>query len=69
MNTWMWAHPATEENLATLKARGATVVEPDAGDLACGDVGPGRLAPPARIARAILAAGAVARSLEGRRSS
>jgi phosphopantothenoylcysteine decarboxylase/phosphopantothenate--cysteine ligase len=67
MNTWMWAHPATEENLATLKARGATVVEPDAGDLACGDVGPGRLASPARIARAILASGAVARSLEGRR--
>ncbi len=67
MNTWMWAHPATEENLAVLKARGATVVEPDAGDLACGDVGPGRLAPPARIALAILGAGAVARSLEGRR--
>ncbi|HVO49439.1 MAG TPA: bifunctional phosphopantothenoylcysteine decarboxylase/phosphopantothenate--cysteine ligase CoaBC [Thermoanaerobaculia bacterium] len=67
MNTWMWAHPATEENLGILKSRGATVVEPDAGDLACGDVGPGRLAPPARIARAILACGAVARSLEGRR--
>ena len=67
MNTWMWAHPATEENLAILKARGATVVEPDAGDLACGDVGPGRLAPPARIAKAILAAGAVGRSLRGRR--
>ena len=67
MNTWMWAHPATEENLGILKSRGATVVEPDAGDLACGDVGPGRLAPPARIARAILAEGAVARSLEGRR--
>jgi phosphopantothenoylcysteine decarboxylase/phosphopantothenate--cysteine ligase len=67
MNTWMWAHPATEANLAILKARGATVVEPDAGDLACGDVGPGRLAPPARVARAILGAAAVARSLEGRR--
>jgi phosphopantothenoylcysteine decarboxylase/phosphopantothenate--cysteine ligase len=67
MNTWMWAHPATEENLAILRSRGATVVEPDAGDLACGDVGPGRLAPPARIARAILGAGEVARSLEGRR--
>ncbi|MGA7993072.1 MAG: flavoprotein, partial [Thermoanaerobaculia bacterium] len=32
MNTWMWAHPATEENLRVLKARGASVVEPDAGD-------------------------------------
>lgn len=67
MNTWMWAHPATAENLATLKARGADVVEPDAGDLACGDVGPGRLAPPARIAKVVLEAGGVARSLEGRR--
>jgi phosphopantothenoylcysteine decarboxylase/phosphopantothenate--cysteine ligase len=67
MNTWMWAHPATAENLAVLRARGAAVVEPDAGELACGDVGPGRLAPPARIAREILAAAAVARSLEGRR--
>lgn len=67
MNTWMWAHPATEENLRILKGRGATVVEPDAGDLACGDVGPGRLAPPARIAKTIFAAGAVGRSLEGRR--
>jgi phosphopantothenoylcysteine decarboxylase/phosphopantothenate--cysteine ligase len=63
----MWAHPATEQNLRTLEGRGATVVEPDAGDLACGDVGPGRLAPPARIAKAIFEAGAVARSLEGRR--
>ncbi|HTS02128.1 MAG TPA: bifunctional phosphopantothenoylcysteine decarboxylase/phosphopantothenate--cysteine ligase CoaBC, partial [Thermoanaerobaculia bacterium] len=67
MNTWMWAHPATEENLRVLRSRGAAVVEPDAGDLACGDVGPGRLAPPARIARAIRDAGAVARTLEGRR--
>jgi phosphopantothenoylcysteine decarboxylase/phosphopantothenate--cysteine ligase len=67
MNTWMWAHPATEENLRILKSRGAAVVEPDAGDLACGDVGPGRLAPPARIAKAVFEAGGVARSLEGRR--
>ncbi len=67
MNTWMWAHPATEENLSILRARGAVVVEPDAGDLACGDVGPGRLAPPGRIAKAIVAAAGVAHSLEGRR--
>jgi phosphopantothenoylcysteine decarboxylase/phosphopantothenate--cysteine ligase len=67
MNTWMWAHPATEENLRVLEARGATVVQPDAGDLACGDFGPGRLAPPARIARAILAAASVSHALEGRR--
>jgi phosphopantothenoylcysteine decarboxylase / phosphopantothenate---cysteine ligase len=67
MNTWMWAHPATEQNLRVLKGRGAMVVEPDAGDLACGDVGPGRLASPARIGKAILEAAASGRSLEGRR--
>lgn len=44
MNTRMWEHPATRENLATLRARGAHVIEPAAGELACGTVGPGRLA-------------------------
>ncbi len=67
MNTWMWSHAATEENLAVLRARGTVVVEPDAGDLACGDVGPGRLAPPARIVAAILEAVRAATGLDGRR--
>ena len=44
MNTNMWRHPATQSNVAQLAARGVTIVEPDAGDLACGMVGPGRLA-------------------------
>lgn len=44
MNTKMWEHAATRDNLRVLRDRGAHVVEPDAGDLACGDVGPGRLA-------------------------
>lgn len=66
MNTFMWTHEATRENLATLVARGADVIEPDAGDLACGDVGPGRLAPPARIVTRALAAARVGRDLEGR---
>ncbi len=44
MNTNMWEHPATRENLATLRTRGARIVEPAAGELACGTVGPGRLA-------------------------
>lgn len=65
MNTWMWSHPATVENLATLRRRGAVIVEPDAGDLACGDVGPGRLAPPARIASVILEAGRRSTELTG----
>jgi phosphopantothenoylcysteine decarboxylase/phosphopantothenate--cysteine ligase len=44
MNTNMWNHPATRRNLALLRERGARVVEPDEGELACGVVGPGRLA-------------------------
>ena len=44
MNTNMWNHAATRSNLAVLRQRGVRVVEPDEGDLACGMVGPGRLA-------------------------
>lgn len=43
MNTQMWQHPATQANIATLAARGVTLVGPAAGDLACGEVGAGRL--------------------------
>ena len=53
MNTNMWAHPATVENLRTLASRGVRVVEPGAGDLACGMVGPGRLADPGQIVEAV----------------
>jgi phosphopantothenoylcysteine decarboxylase/phosphopantothenate--cysteine ligase len=49
MNTQMLAHPATQQNLDTLQQRGAHVLPPDAGRLACGDVGAGRLAEPERI--------------------
>jgi phosphopantothenoylcysteine decarboxylase / phosphopantothenate---cysteine ligase len=44
MNVNMWEHAATQENLATLRARGVQVVAPDEGYLACGMVGAGRLA-------------------------
>ncbi len=44
MNDGMWRNPATEENVSTLKARGARFVEPAEGELACGSVGKGRLA-------------------------
>src|SRR5487761_1061736 len=44
MNVNMWEHPATRENLATLRARGVHVVDPGEGYLACGMVGAGRLA-------------------------
>jgi phosphopantothenoylcysteine decarboxylase / phosphopantothenate---cysteine ligase len=50
MNTVMWEHAATQANLKRLRERGCSVVDPDAGWLACGTVGEGRLADPIRIA-------------------
>jgi phosphopantothenoylcysteine decarboxylase/phosphopantothenate--cysteine ligase len=50
MNTNMWMHAATQANLETLRARGTRIIEPDDGFLACGRVGPGRLADPEAIA-------------------
>lgn len=44
MNDQMWAHPAVQENIRILKSRGVTVIHPESGELACGAVGPGRLA-------------------------
>ena len=49
MNVRMWGHPATVANMATLKARGVAVVEPEEGPMACGEWGPGRLAEPPGI--------------------
>src|SRR5262249_36008850 len=49
MNVHMYEHPAVIENLAKLRARGVTVVEPAAGALACGYEGKGRLPEPASI--------------------
>jgi phosphopantothenoylcysteine decarboxylase/phosphopantothenate--cysteine ligase len=55
MNSNMWDHPATRANLETLRSRGHVIVEPDEGLLACGMIGPGRLAEPVEIADAVLA--------------
>ncbi|MGH7812937.1 MAG: bifunctional phosphopantothenoylcysteine decarboxylase/phosphopantothenate--cysteine ligase CoaBC [Candidatus Binataceae bacterium] len=49
MNVHMWEHPATVENVAKLRARGTTIIEPGVGELACGYEGAGRLADPAVI--------------------
>jgi phosphopantothenoylcysteine decarboxylase / phosphopantothenate---cysteine ligase len=57
MNDNMWRHPATQANLAALRARGHVIVEPDEGFLACGTVGPGRLADPEKIAAAVVSSG------------
>ncbi len=43
MNREMWAHPATQRNVAQIVADGATLLGPDAGDQACGEVGDGRM--------------------------
>jgi phosphopantothenoylcysteine decarboxylase/phosphopantothenate--cysteine ligase len=56
MNTNMWNHPATQENLRLLRQRGHLIVEPGDGFLACGMVGPGRLAEPEMIANAVVGA-------------
>jgi phosphopantothenoylcysteine decarboxylase/phosphopantothenate--cysteine ligase len=53
MNQLMWAHPATQANIALLRQRGVLQVGPGAGDLACGEVGDGRLAEVMDIVAAI----------------
>jgi len=54
MNVNMWEHPATQANVAVLRARGVAFVGPDAGALACGWEGAGRMSEPAEIAGAAL---------------
>ncbi|WP_168453973.1 bifunctional phosphopantothenoylcysteine decarboxylase/phosphopantothenate synthase [Sphingopyxis microcysteis] len=53
MNVRMWLHPATQRNVATLRGDGVTVLDPDEGEMACGEYGPGRLPEPAAIFAAI----------------
>ncbi|ACZ21732.1 Phosphopantothenate-cysteine ligase /Phosphopantothenoylcysteine decarboxylase [Sanguibacter keddieii DSM 10542] len=71
MHTEMWLHPATVANVATLRERGVTVLEPASGRLTGADTGPGRLPDPEVIAAAALAlvepAAAAPRDLEGLR--
>jgi len=55
MNTSMWEHPATQRNIERLRQDGVRIVEPDAGEMACGTIGPGRLSEPERIVAAALA--------------
>ncbi len=55
MHTEMWSHPATVANVATLRARGVQVLEPDSGRLTGSDTGPGRLPEPEQIVAAALA--------------
>jgi len=50
----MWNHPSTQRNLKQLKTDGVHLIEPDAGEMACGTIGPGRLSEPERIVAAAL---------------
>ena len=54
MNDGMWANPATQTNLATLRSRGVTVIEPGTGALACGTEGKGRFAGPEAVFKAVV---------------
>ena len=53
MNVRMWLHPATQRNVAQLRADDVIVMEPDEGMMACGEFGPGRLPEPDAIVAAI----------------
>jgi phosphopantothenoylcysteine decarboxylase/phosphopantothenate--cysteine ligase len=53
MNVRMWLHPATQANMSLLARRGVYVVGPDEGAMACNEFGPGRMAEPPAIVRAI----------------
>ncbi|QCI79026.1 bifunctional phosphopantothenoylcysteine decarboxylase/phosphopantothenate--cysteine ligase CoaBC [Hankyongella ginsenosidimutans] len=67
MNVRMWLHPATQRNVAQLRADGALVMAPDEGPMACGEFGPGRLPTTEAILAAIVAAfGPASRPLAGK---
>ncbi|MDE2150214.1 MAG: bifunctional phosphopantothenoylcysteine decarboxylase/phosphopantothenate--cysteine ligase CoaBC [Gammaproteobacteria bacterium] len=65
MNRLMWAHPATQANVERLRRRGVRLIGPDAGEQACGEVGPGRMVEAETIAAAVLACAPAARPLAG----
>jgi phosphopantothenoylcysteine decarboxylase/phosphopantothenate--cysteine ligase len=65
MNVNMWEHPATQQNLETLRKRGVKIVEPSSGYLACGMTGPGRLAENEAVVAATLEALGAAQDLAG----
>jgi phosphopantothenoylcysteine decarboxylase/phosphopantothenate--cysteine ligase len=66
MNDAMWSKPAVQENIATLKKQGMTVVEPEAGHLASGHVGAGRLASSGQLLSAMAEAARSRYDLAGR---
>ena len=69
MNTTMWQHPATQRNLDQLRGDGVHIIDPDAGEMACKTIGPGRLSEPDRIVATALEilAGSTKKDLIGER--
>ena len=65
MNVNMWEHPATKQNLETLRKRGVRIVEPGSGYLACGMTGPGRLAENEAVVAAAMEALGASQDLAG----
>jgi len=65
MNVNMWNHPATQANVEVLRKRGVKIVDPDKGYLACGMMGPGRLASNEAIVSAVLQALGASQDLGG----
>ena len=65
MNVNMWNHPATQANVEILRKRGVSIAEPEAGYLACGMVGPGRLATNESIVSAVMQALGAVQDLAG----
>ena len=67
MNTRMWEHPSVQDNLEKLRSRGATIIAPDVGPMACNTVGPGRLAEVDTIVEAVVSVVERPRDFSGRR--
>jgi phosphopantothenoylcysteine decarboxylase / phosphopantothenate---cysteine ligase len=66
MNVRMWRHEATRRNVARLRSDRVTILEPDEGEMACGEYGPGRLPEPERILAAVQVHFAAGGPLSGR---
>ena len=65
MNRLMWANPATQANVGTLRSRGVRVFGPAEGDQACGEVGPGRMLEPLQLAELAMGLFVESHELEG----
>jgi phosphopantothenoylcysteine decarboxylase/phosphopantothenate--cysteine ligase len=66
MNPAMYTHDATQAALKALSARATTIVEPDEGDVACGEKGQGKLASIAKIVASVMEVASISKKLEGK---